>query len=132
MVWTAWGVPVLVIGVLAVGFISLLAYLRAPLKAVAIPIKGRHLVITGGSSGIGLEIAKLAAAEGARISLIARDAEKLANAKNIVVEYCRQRLKGEGVPVQVRFDFFLVHLIIIALKQYLAKFIYFIGLGHEC
>jgi 3-dehydrosphinganine reductase len=39
-----------------------------------------HVVITGGSSGIGLETARLAAARGARVSLLARDADRLAAA----------------------------------------------------
>ncbi|HEX4530672.1 MAG TPA: SDR family oxidoreductase [Acidimicrobiia bacterium] len=39
-----------------------------------------HVVITGGSSGIGLETARLAVARGARVSLIARDAGRLAAA----------------------------------------------------
>jgi 3-dehydrosphinganine reductase len=39
-----------------------------------------HVVITGGSSGIGLETARLAVGRGARVSLIARDAGRLATA----------------------------------------------------
>ncbi|KAG0556442.1 hypothetical protein KC19_11G054400 [Ceratodon purpureus] len=99
--WAAWGVPVVVVGALALLFVSLIVYLWLPLRAVAIPIKGRHMVVTGGSSGIGLEIAKLAAAEGARVSLVARDERKLADAKNVVTEYCRQQVKGGGAPAQV-------------------------------
>ena len=43
-----------------------------------------HVVITGGSSGIGLETARAAVARGARVSLIARDAERLAAAASDV------------------------------------------------
>jgi 3-dehydrosphinganine reductase len=39
-----------------------------------------HVLITGGSSGIGLETARLAVAHGARVSLVARDPERLAAA----------------------------------------------------
>jgi len=95
MSWTAWGLPLAVIGGLAVALVSLVAYLRAPFKAVTIPIRGRHMLITGGSSGIGLEIAKLAAAEGARVSLVARDPRKLADAAKSVTDYCRQHVKDE-------------------------------------
>merc|ERR1711942_278819 len=47
-------------------------------------IKGRHVVITGGSSGIGLACAKECARRGARITLIARDPRKLEKAKEEV------------------------------------------------
>jgi len=37
----------------------------------------KHIVITGGSSGLGLELARRLAAEGARLTLLARDPTKL-------------------------------------------------------
>jgi 3-dehydrosphinganine reductase len=40
----------------------------------------RHVLITGGSSGIGLALARQAAAAGARLSLVSRDSAKLAAA----------------------------------------------------
>jgi 3-dehydrosphinganine reductase len=43
-------------------------------------LAGAHVVITGGSSGIGLATAQLASARGARVSLIARDHTRLASA----------------------------------------------------
>lgn len=43
-------------------------------------LSNQHICITGGSSGIGLSIACQAAAAGARLSIIARDPAKLANA----------------------------------------------------
>lgn len=43
-------------------------------------LAGAHVVITGGSSGIGLETARLAESRGARVSLVARDADRLAAA----------------------------------------------------
>ena len=43
-------------------------------------LSGAHVVITGGSSGIGLETARLAVTRGARVSLVARDATRLATA----------------------------------------------------
>ena len=39
--------------------------------------QGKHIVITGGSSGLGLELARRLAAEGARLTLIAREPKKL-------------------------------------------------------
>lgn len=41
---------------------------------------GAHVVITGGSSGIGLATAREAVARGARVSLLARDVSRLADA----------------------------------------------------
>jgi 3-dehydrosphinganine reductase len=43
-------------------------------------MRDRHVLITGGSSGIGLALARQAAAAGARVSLLARDPQKLAAA----------------------------------------------------
>jgi len=53
---------------------------------------GSHVVITGGSSGIGLEIAKECARQGGFITLIARDKQRLAKAKAEVEDH----LKGGG------------------------------------
>ncbi|XP_019175958.1 PREDICTED: 3-dehydrosphinganine reductase TSC10A-like isoform X2 [Ipomoea nil] len=51
-------------------------------RPVRIPIKNRHVFITGGSSGIGLALAHRAASEGARqVSILARKTSKLEDAK---------------------------------------------------
>ena len=47
-------------------------------------IKYRNAIITGGSSGIGLALAKQLASEGANVCLLARDEEKLAATQNEV------------------------------------------------
>lgn len=44
-----------------------------------------HVIVTGGSSGIGLAIAELYAARGADVSLIARDLTRLAQARDSIV-----------------------------------------------
>jgi 3-dehydrosphinganine reductase len=44
-------------------------------------LAGQHVLITGGSSGVGLAIARQCAAGGARVSLVARDESRLAAAK---------------------------------------------------
>jgi 3-dehydrosphinganine reductase len=44
-------------------------------------LRGKHVLITGGSSGIGLALARQSAAEGARLTLVARDGAKLAAAR---------------------------------------------------
>lgn len=43
-----------------------------------------HVIVTGGSSGIGLAIAKIYASRGARVSLIARDAKRLRQAGEVL------------------------------------------------
>lgn len=47
-------------------------------------LHNQHVLITGGSSGIGLALAKQATAAGARVSLIARDPAKLAAAREAI------------------------------------------------
>jgi len=49
---------------------------------------GRHTVVTGGSRGIGAEVARTLASRGATVTLIGRDAQAL--------EQTRQGLPGEG------------------------------------
>lgn len=50
-------------------------------RATRIPFRNRHVFITGGSSGIGLELAKLAIVEGASVSIMARDLTRLTQAR---------------------------------------------------
>lgn len=54
---------------------------RAVRRRHAIEFAGRVVVITGGSRGLGLVIARQLAEEGARLCLLARDPEELARAK---------------------------------------------------
>lgn len=53
-------------------------------RPVRIPLKNRHVFITGGSSGIGLALAHRAAVEGARVSILARSQAKLEEAKQAI------------------------------------------------
>jgi 3-dehydrosphinganine reductase len=53
-------------------------------RPIQIPIKKRHIFITGGSSGIGLALAHRAASEGARVSILSRSIDKLEEAKNAI------------------------------------------------
>jgi len=46
----------------------------------------KHAIVTGGSSGIGKAIAKLIAADGANVSIIARNPEKLNSAQQEIAE----------------------------------------------
>lgn len=62
----------------------LILYLIVRPRSVAIPIKNRHVFITGGSSGIGLSLAHSFASQGARVSILARDLRKLEDAKEAI------------------------------------------------
>ncbi|KAK9068428.1 hypothetical protein SSX86_012542 [Deinandra increscens subsp. villosa] len=66
--------------------IFLLIFLKLILRPlpVKIPIKSRHVFVTGGSRGIGLGLARQAAAEGARVTILARNLEQLEEAKTSI------------------------------------------------
>ncbi|KAL3699735.1 hypothetical protein R1sor_017757 [Riccia sorocarpa] len=71
--------------------IFLLWALLAP-RPTKIPFRSRHVVITGGSSGIGLSMAKVAILEGARVSILGRSKDKLdAACEQIVKEHDAHR-----------------------------------------
>lgn len=58
--------------------------------------RGKSAVITGGSLGIGLQLGRFLALAGARVLLSARSEEKLASARDSIVE--ELRLSGYGDP----------------------------------
>lgn len=61
----------------------------------AYELRGRVVLITGGSRGLGLVLARQAAAEGAKVAICARDADELARA--------RQDLQAEGAAPVLTF-----------------------------
>lgn len=68
---------------LPLSILIFLAFIVRP-KPTKIPLKNRHIFITGGSSGIGLALANQAALEGARVSILARNPTKLQEAKESI------------------------------------------------
>ncbi|XP_063983057.1 3-ketodihydrosphingosine reductase [Diachasmimorpha longicaudata] len=83
-----------VLGICLVVFVLVLVILiakqllwRRQLRSV----EGKHVVITGGSSGIGRSIALLAAKHGAHVTLIARNTKKLEATRNELVEVSKNR-----------------------------------------
>ncbi len=66
---------------LAAGAAAVFAGARVARRRRAISFTGRVVVITGGSRGLGLVMARQLAAEGARLCLLARSEEELARAR---------------------------------------------------
>ncbi|KAL0118463.1 hypothetical protein PUN28_009255 [Cardiocondyla obscurior] len=54
-------------------------------------IKNKHVVVTGGSSGIGKCMAILAAKRGANVTIIARNLQNLEKAKHEILQACKDR-----------------------------------------
>ncbi|PZF77334.1 short-chain dehydrogenase [Aestuariivirga litoralis] len=61
-----------------------------------------HAIITGGSSGIGLAIAKLLSSRGASVSLIARNRDKLGAAREVLLSAADGRAKVQTFSADVR------------------------------
>lgn len=58
---------------------GVILYVRS-LQAKDLSVEGRHIVITGGSDGLGLAFARLVASKGAHVSIIARNRSKIDDA----------------------------------------------------
>ncbi|KAG5894924.1 hypothetical protein JTB14_008883 [Gonioctena quinquepunctata] len=72
--------------VLGISIIILIKYFKYVSK---VSVKGKHVVITGGSSGIGKSLAIIAAKQGAHVTIIARNLDKLENTQTEIKKYCR-------------------------------------------
>ena len=78
------------------GAAAMLSAARVSRNRHAISFEGRVVVITGGSRGLGLVLARQLAAEGARLCLLARDEEEL--------ERARRQLPAEAEVMPIRCD----------------------------
>lgn len=73
------------LGALA-GAVGSLAGMRLARRRRAVDFAGRSVIITGGSRGLGLVLARRLAAEGARVCLLARDERELDRARSLIRE----------------------------------------------
>jgi NAD(P)-dependent dehydrogenase (short-subunit alcohol dehydrogenase family) len=74
------------------GGVGLFLAARAWRASRAISFEGRVVVISGGSRGLGLVMARKLAAEGAKVALVARDPDELARAAEDVAQYGEEPL----------------------------------------
>ena len=64
-------------------------------------LQDAHVLVTGGSSGIGLETAREALARGARVSIVARDPDRLASALDGLERAVGDRTRVAAEPADV-------------------------------
>ncbi|XP_043505635.1 3-ketodihydrosphingosine reductase [Polistes fuscatus] len=85
------------------GLIIKLLFYRGHVRSV----ENKHVVITGGSSGIGKSAAIAAARQGAHVTIIARDVEKLEKAKYEIMQACKNKdtQRVEYLPLDVIQDY---------------------------
>ena len=63
-------------------------------------LAGARVLVTGGSKGIGLAIARAFAAEGARVTLVARSAEALEAARSSITAACDTHVADLSVEAE--------------------------------
>src|ERR1700741_4877101 len=61
-----------------------------------------HVIVSGGSSGIGLAIARKLAGNGWNVTILARDKTRLEEARLAILESCRSSAEGTAEQVDVR------------------------------
>ena len=78
-------------------------------------MKGRHVLITGGSKGIGKEVAKEFAQRGANVTIFARNPQQLSEARQEISQaipnttnYSSERPKILDIAVDITSDFEIV------------------------
>ncbi|WAR12177.1 KDSR-like protein [Mya arenaria] len=82
-------------------FVFGLAILAKTFASKTAKLDGRHVVITGGSSGIGKSMAIQAAQMGASVTIMARNKEKLDEARTEIQGHLKANMKVETISVDL-------------------------------
>lgn len=84
-------------------FVAVLVMVGLPVSLLGAPkwrAQGKHVLITGGSQGLGLALAELLASDGADVTICARSKDKLEKAVDqIKVRISWQRRRGDDADV---------------------------------
>ena len=88
LVWNPFG-RAAIVAVVFLGGVYLFSILAVP----KIKYEGKHVLITGGSIGIGLEIAKEYVGKGANITIVARNETRLKEAQAELLKLCKPNQK---------------------------------------
>ncbi|CEG37197.1 hypothetical protein F443_19099 [Plasmopara halstedii] len=86
MIADIWLVGIVIVGV------SVVSHVVTKLRAPGFKVKGKHVFITGGSSGLGLALAKKYAQKGAKVSIVARNEDKLEESKQEIEIACNSEV----------------------------------------
>eukprot|EP01117_Protostelium_nocturnum_P006776 TRINITY_DN2433_c0_g1_i1.p1 TRINITY_DN2433_c0_g1~~TRINITY_DN2433_c0_g1_i1.p1 ORF type:complete len:333 (+),score=138.73 TRINITY_DN2433_c0_g1_i1:71-1069(+) len=84
----------LIVAFALIGYVAFVIFFLQKKPRKITDFSGKHVVITGGSSGLGLSLASQLAELGSNVSLIARSKEKLEKARSEVNE--RGKLRGRS------------------------------------
>ncbi|CAI5714903.1 unnamed protein product [Hyaloperonospora brassicae] len=76
-------------GALLASVVSIVSFVVTKLRAPGFHVEGKHVFITGGSSGLGLALAKKYARQGAKVSIVARGLEALEQSKTDIERVCK-------------------------------------------
>ncbi|XP_053402611.1 3-ketodihydrosphingosine reductase-like [Mercenaria mercenaria] len=85
--------------------IILFMYVAGRLKPRATSLAEKHVVVTGGSSGIGKAIAVLAAQQGANVTILARNKLRLEEAKTEIQQHLQPSRKVQSYSVDLSSNF---------------------------
>lgn len=87
--------------IIFVTLIALIILISRRLAPKTVSLGQKHVVVTGGSSGIGKAIAILAAKQGANVTILARNKLRLEEAKTEIQQHLHQSRKVQSISVDL-------------------------------